>query len=382
METFTDIGPLIEGSGDTDRPTALEASAQNEARARLTEIARLLSTKPFRPHPLFKGGHAQTLAAYAWPLRSVLRVHAADEARLFEAEPGVRLLAHCRWQPDRASRPTLILIHGLEGSSESAYMLRTAHLAYQAGFNVLRLNLRNCGATEHLTPTLYHSGMTGDLLTVINELIERDRLSLIFLAGFSMSGNMVLKLAGERGERAPRELVGVCAVSPSINISACAERIERRSNWIYLQGFMRSLRRRLRIKKKLYPELYDTTGLHRMRTVRDFDERYTVVHGGFESAADYYASASALPLIPRIRRPTLIIHAQDDPIVPYDSFDHPSITNNPYIVFIAPPHGGHVAFVAARDGNPENRFWAENRIVEFCQLILSGGGGGGAVITS
>ncbi|HEY0078488.1 MAG TPA: alpha/beta fold hydrolase [Pyrinomonadaceae bacterium] len=367
METYE--GLISTNQLDADKAAAQKAADPEDARLR--EIERALSSKPFRPHPLFRSGHAQTLAAFAWPRRSkYLAQHATDEARRFEVEPGVELLAHCRWQKERLARPTLLLVHGLEGSSSSVYMLSTAHLAYHSGFNVLRLNQRNCGATEHLTPTLYHSGMSGDLAAIVRHLVERDRLPRIFLAGFSMGGNLALKMAGEMAGDAPPELRGVCAVSPSLNLSECAQAIGRRSNWIYQQSFMRSLRRRIRHKHKLFPALYDTRGLRRVRTVRDFDERYTSHHGGFKGADDYYERSSALSFVPRIRIPALIVHAQDDPLVPFDSFRHPLLTNNPRILLLAPQHGGHVAFLSASE-NEEERFWAEQRLVEFCRLIES-----------
>jgi predicted alpha/beta-fold hydrolase len=336
----------------------------------LREIARALEAKPFEPHPLYRSGHAQTLrAAVRWPRRlRTLRDHHASEERLFEVEPGVRVLAHCRWQPQRESSPTLLLVHGLEGSSRSVYMLGTARKGFRAGFNVLRLNVRNCGGTERLTPTLYHSGMSGDLLAVVRELVRRDRLARIFLAGFSLGGNLVLKLAGETADEIPPEVAGVAAVSPSLDLSACADAIEQPSNAIYQRSFVRSLRRSVRRKARLYPHAYDARPVRRVRTVREFDELYTARLHGFRDAADYYARASALQFVGRIRIPTLIIHAQDDPFIPFESLRHPSITDNPNVILLAPARGGHVAFIAPPTGG-EDRYWAENRVVEFFELL-------------
>jgi predicted alpha/beta-fold hydrolase len=334
-------------------------------------IARELQSRPFTPHPKFKGGHAQTLAAYYWPRGLLKRAHRADEPRIFDVESGVRILAHCRWQKDKLAHPTLLLVHGLEGSNTSIYMLGTAEKAYNAGFNVVRLNLRNCGKTEHLTPTLYHAGLITDPRTVLHELIEQDGLSHIFVIGFSMGGNMSLMLAGEEAEHAPPELAGVCAVSPTIDLSSCVDAIEWRSNWLYKKSFLRSMKHRIRRKQKLFPELYDTKGLYRVRKMREFDERYTRVSGGYSSVEDYYERASALQVIRHIRTPTLIIHAQDDPFVPFQPFRDPSIAENPYVIFLGPEHGGHVGFLAS-DANSEDRFWMENRVVEFCKLVYGG----------
>ena len=335
----------------------------------LESIALELQARPFKPHPRFKSGHAQTFAAYYWPRRRLLKqAHETDEPRIFEVEPGVRVLVHCRWQKDKLSHPTMILIHGLEGSNSSVYMLGTSNKAYKAGFNVVRLNLRNCGNTEHLTPTLYHAGMASDLRAILRELIEQDGLSSIFVIGFSMGGNMSLMLAGEEADLAPRELVGVCAISPTIDLRACVEAIEWRSNRLYKHSFLRSMKNRIRRKQKLFPEFYDTKGLARIRNLRDFDERYTSVGAGFSNADEYYERASALQFIRHIRTPTLMIHAQDDPFVPFQPCLDPSIAENPYVIFLAPENGGHVGFVGA-DADGEDRFWMENRAVEFCKLI-------------
>jgi predicted alpha/beta-fold hydrolase len=262
----------------------------------------------------------------------------------------------------------MILIHGLEGSNISIYMLGTSEKAYNAGFNVIRVNLRNCGNTEHMTPTLYHAGMSGDLRVILRELVEQDGLSHIFVVGFSMGGNMSLLLAGEEADPAPQELAGVCAISPTIDLRACVDAIEWRSNRLYKYSFLRSMKNRIRRKQKLFPELYDTKGLTRIRRLRDFDERYTSAGGGFSSADEYYERASALQFIRHIRTPTLVIHAHDDPFVPFQPFIDPSIAENPYVIFLAPENGGHVGFIGA-ETNGEDRFWMENRVVEFCKLV-------------
>ena len=351
----------------------MEDCAEAARATNVEEIRRALEAKPFTPHPIFRGGHAQTIrgSLRTEHRRNASRAYEDAEARLFEVEPGVRLLTHCSWQEERRQHPTLVLVHGLEGSSASPYMLGTADKAWRAGFNVVRLNVRNCGDTEHLTPTLYHSGMSGDIHSVVSELIERDRLPRIFLAGFSLGGNLVLKLAGELGDLMPKEVAGVAAVSPSLDLDACAAAIERRANSLYRWSFMRALRRRLRRKARLYPHIYDASRLRGLRTIRQFDETYTAPHSGFRDSADYYARASALQFVARICVPALIIHAQDDPFIPFESFRHPAIHSNPNVILLAPQHGGHVGFVA-RPQAGEDAYWAEHRVVEFCTLLDNG----------
>ena len=360
---------VFQGRARQDRRPQAEATTHEDAPpAFLEEAASVLQIRPFTPHPKFTSGHAQTLAGYYWPRGFLKRAHLGDEARIFEVEPDVRLLAHCRWQQDRLRHPALVLVHGLEGSDTSVYMLGTAEKAFGAGFNVVRLNLRTCGNTEHMTPTLYNSALSGDLRAVLRELIEEDGFSSVYLAGFSMGGNMCLLLAGEDARNVPEQLKGVCAVSPTIDLNSCAEAIERRANWLYKQSFIRSMRKRVLRKRKFFPQLYDTEALSRVRTLRDFDQHYTIVHGGYSSVEEYYERASSLPLLSKIRTPALMIHAQDDPFVPFYPFRHPSIAENPYLIFLAPEHGGHVGFVGA-DAEGEDRFWVENRVVEFCRLV-------------
>lgn len=289
------------------------------------------------------------------------------ERREFATEPGTRVVAHCHWQPDRLARPLILIIHGLEGSSEGSYTLGTAGKAYAAGFNVLRYNVRGCGGTAALTPTLYHSGLTVDLHYVLDELIERDGLQEIFLVGFSMGGNQLLKFAGELGADAPEQLKGVCAISPPIDLASCARSLMERKNWIYEIRFLRSLRKTMRERARLFPGVYDTERLAQIRSLWDWDETFQH-HNGFAGAADYYAQASSLGFIPKIAIPTLIIHAQDDPFIPFAPFSDPRLHENLNVLLVTPQHGGHVAFCGIKQPD-EDRSWAENRAVEFSHLL-------------
>src|SRR5919106_2320710 len=250
---------------DTElQETSLLTTAVQDFFAR---VATAFATKPFTPHSAFKSGNAQTLAAYAWPRSYRIQRAPRDEERLIETEPGIKELAHCRWQQRRHEHATVVIWHGMEGSANSIYMIATADKAFRAGFNVVRVNFRNCGGTEHLTPTLYHGGLSDDLRLVVKRLIEEEGLKRIVLLGFSLGGNMVLKLAGEYGDDAPSEVVAACVVSPSVDLQASAELIASRRNWIYHKQFMRSLKNRIRLKKKLFPDVYDLSPLPRIRNL-------------------------------------------------------------------------------------------------------------------
>lgn len=286
---------------------------------------------------------------------------------MFEIDRNVKVLAHCRWQTERHKHPTLVIWHGMEGSISSGYMIATAAKAFRAGFNVVRVNFRNCGGTEHLTPTLYHGGLSDDLCVVVNELIEHDGLQRLYLLGFSLGGNMVLKLAGEAGDDLPSQVVAVCALSPSVDLHASCEEILRKRNWIYHRNFVKSLKKRIRLKHKLYPDRYDISRLPRIRTIREFDEEFVAPANGFADANDYYQRASSIRVAAGIRVPTLIIHAEDDPFIPFAPLRHEVFSANPYILLVATPRGGHVAFIAAKSSG-EDRFWSENRAIEFFEM--------------
>jgi hypothetical protein len=295
------------------------------------------------------------------------------EDRLFDVEPGTRILGHCHWQSEPRRHPTLVLIHGLEGSGESLYMLGCAEKALAAGFNVVRLNQRNCGGTEHLTPTLYNSGLSGDYRAVVLELAARDALPEIFVAGFSMGGNLALKMAGEFGAVPPAALHGVVGVCPSLDLAACADACDSPRNWLYRQHFVRNLKKRFRMKQRLFPHEYELNGsLDAVRTIREFDDVVTAPNCGYGTAVNYYHRASALRVIADIHVPTLILTAQDDPLIPFVSFRDPALGGNPNITLVAPTRGGHCAFVSRHAGN--ERFWAEARIVEFCSQRIALGG--------
>jgi uncharacterized protein len=325
------------------------------------------SVPEFVPHALLRSGHAMTIAAAFVPRRFTLP---AAEKRLFQVDPFSRLLAHCHWQEGkRLDAPVMVIVHGLEGSSDSNYVLGIAEKAYHRGYHVLRMNQRNCGGTEGLTPTLYNSGMSGDYRAVFDELADADGFQQIFFAGYSMGGNLVTKMAGEFGEDVPPALRGVCAVCPALDLSACADALERRDNYLYQRHFVAGLLARYQRKAKMFPDRYSNNGFGAIRTVRGFDDAITAPCFGYRDAEEYYEAAGAKKVVGQVRVPMLLITAEDDPFVPYVSFVAARVEQNPAIRFLAPQHGGHCAFISNKSG--AERFWAEQRIVEFCDAHRS-----------
>ncbi len=325
----------------------------------------------FEPFPLLNNGHLMTIIPALWMRRlPPIKTPAVD--RLFQVKPHVQVLAKCHFAAEPESRPTIIILHGLEGSSSTPYVLGLTHKALERGMNVVRMNLRNCGDTLHLTPTLYNAGLSSDLVAVANELMEIDGLKTIFAAGYSLGGNIVLKAASELGKSGRDLFAGICAVSPSLDLAICVEALEQGFNRFYEQRFLIGLKAKIRAKHQFYPSLYDTSKLKLVNSVRRFDDLYTAPDAGYKDAAEYYEKASALPIMDQAEIPLLIIAAKDDPIVPFHSFQSPKL-QTPYITLITPEHGGHSGFlgrVFESQGMIRDRFWAENRIVEFCMKQL------------
>ncbi len=320
----------------------------------------------FVPRRGLRGGHVQTLAGHFLPRRNLLP---EPERRFFTVADGAQVRCDCHWQRDRSAALTAVIVHGLEGSSESTYVIGTGSKAWLAGMNVVRMNVRNCGGTEQLAPTLYHSGLSGDVGAVANELISRDHLPRVAIAGFSMGGNQVLKLAGEWGSAAPREVKAFAAVCPGMDLAASSAELHRWSNRIYEWRFLWSLWRSMGRKARLFPEIYQRPRLRTLGSMRDFDNIVTARYCGFTDADDYYRRASSSPLVPRIAVPTLVIHAQDDPFVRILPESRAALAANPQVRFIETEHGGHCAFVG-EDNSSDGRL-AERQIVEFFHEITN-----------
>lgn len=303
------------------------------------------------------------MTVFCWAARRRFSLP-APEARLIQVTPDTQVLAHCYWQPERASRPAILALHGLEGSSTAHYMLGIADKALRAGFNAILLNQRNCGGTEHLGPGLYHSGLIEDAALVIRQVAQTDGITRVFAAGYSLGGNLALRLAGTHPPADLPTLKGVCAVSPVLDLEACVRALERRSNFVYQWNFVRNLKGRLRRKHAHFPGRFDMSRLDAIRTVRQFDAAYTAPSFGFSSAEDYYHRAAALRVVDRIQVPALVITAEDDPFVPYASFHDPAIAGNPNVTLLVTKHGGHCGFLADRNGSDDG-YWAERQIIDF-----------------
>ena len=314
---------------------------------------------PFVARAYLRNRHAMTLMGNFLPRKSNLP---EPEARLYRVAAETQVLCHCHWQPDAERRATVIIVHGLEGSSLSQYVVGNAGKAWNAGMNVVRMNMRTCGGTGELTPTLYHSGLSGDVAAVLRAVIEEKRVRRVGLIGYSMGGNLVLKLAGELGADAPDELKVVAAVSPAADLAASADAMHVGGNKIYEWKFLLSLMRTFERKRKLFPEIYKKVERF-PGSIREFDDVITARYCGFEGAQDYYTRAAAARVIDKIALPTLIVHAADDPFIRLLPETRARIVDNPHITLLETAHGGHCAFLAQPNGYDGR--WAEQQIMHF-----------------
>lgn len=278
---------------------------------------------------------------------------------LFETEPGVRIRIESQRPPEPALGE-IVMVHGLEGSSEAGYMRSMSQLALEEGFAVHRTNMRSCGGTDEHTDTMYHAGLTSDTLSILRHIRTESQLPL-FLIGYSLGGNVSLKLAGELAETGPDLLRGVCAVSTPIDLGACVRKMSELQNRIYEWRFLSRLKQRIRRRALCRPDLYTAHGLAQIRSVYEFDDRITARFFGFGSADNYYATQSSRHFLSEIRVPTLLVQAKDDPLIPFQIFGEPAIHANKAITLLAVEHGGHLGFLA----KAAPRFWVDRVILQW-----------------
>ena len=321
--------------------------------------------RPFEPRRGLRNGHLQTIVGNYLP-RPPFHSNAVAEAVEVDPKDGSRVVCFCDWQPQqvRSERLSVILVHGLEGSSQSQYIRGLAARARSAGCNVIRMNMRNCGDTDDLTPTLYHSGLSSDVGAVMQHYSRQFGLEHVALIGYSMGGNLVLKLAGEWGGAAP--LSAVAAVCPAIDLAAGSDALHEPVNRLYERHFLRGLLRRYRRKAAIFPEIFDANGLGPIRSLRQFDDTIVARYCGFRDADDYYYRAASARVVDRIAVPTLIIRAEDDPFVRLTPQTRASLHANPNILLIETPNGGHCAYLSRDRG--DDIHWAEASVIQYVMM--------------
>ncbi|MGD1070963.1 MAG: alpha/beta fold hydrolase [Bryobacteraceae bacterium] len=306
--------------------------------------------RPFEP--IFRNPHLLTILGNFWP-RDYDAARYPMERRLIRTDEHTQVLIQTQ-RPAGEPIGEVVLLHGLEGGGDAGYIRSMAWHALEAGFTAHRFHMRTCGGTQNLCRTLYHAGLTSDLRAFLEQTRERGRVGPVFLVGFSLGGNVSLKLAGELGET---DLIhGVCAISTPIDLAASARRIGKLDNRLYERRFVKRMKQRLVATGRYSPE--DLKGA---RSLYEIDDRITAPSFGFGNADHYYATQSAKNFLDRIRVSALLIQAQDDTFIPFEMFHHPAFATNPHLRLLATKHGGHLGFLARRG----QRFWVDEVAIGF-----------------
>jgi predicted alpha/beta-fold hydrolase len=331
--------------------------------------------RPFVPRRFLSNGHLQTIVGSFLP-----RAHSLPEpeSQLVEVEAAncargaSSVLCHCHWQPTevRSERLTMVIVHGLEGSSSSPYVLGNSARAWTSGCNVVRMNMRSCGAGEQYSPSIYHAGRSEDVAIVMAELARTHLIRSFALVGYSMGGNLVLKLAGELGGAPPPYLKAVVGVSPLMDLVASATALHEPQNRLYESMFLGDLLKRFRRKVELFPGLYTADGLNKIRTMRQFDEQIVARYGGFTGPDDYYLSVASSNWVQDITVPTLILQALDDPFIRMTPETRGKLLANSRVRLIETRYGGHCAFLSPEPGDAG--FWAERTLLDFLLVTVEG----------
>jgi hypothetical protein len=320
----------------------------------------------FEPRRGLTNGHLQTIVGNYLP-RPAFQLPTTQDTVEVDPADSSRVLCHCHWQAEqkRAERLTVVLVHGLEGSSDSPYIQGIAARAWNAGCNVIRMNMRSCGGSEALTPTLYHSGLSDDLGVVVHHYAQQFDLKRVALVGYSMGGNVVLKLAGEWGSQSP--LCAVAAVCPAIDLAAGSDALHEPINRPYELHFLRRLMRRFRQKAELFPDRYVPESIGRVRSIREFDNKIVARYWDFQDADDYYDRAASARVVGRIAVPTLILRALDDPFIRLIPETRAVLQANPHITLVETRHGGHCAYLSNDAGNEIH--WAEAAVMRYLLTV-------------
>ena len=318
-----------------DRSTRPESHTADSSAA-----SAVSQTQPFRPAWWLRNRHLQTV----WN-------------RLLRRRPEIHT-TRARWTTHDGdfvdldfmdgpiASPQLLVIHGLEGSSERKYVRGLLALAAERGWRGVAMNFRSCSGTPNRTARLYHSGETGDLDWVIGELAKREPGAPILPVGVSLGGNVLLKWLGEEGANATDEVRAAVAISTPFDLAAAAAAMSRGAGRLYSRFFLRTLKPKALQKAAEYPELLDADAIRRARTWGQYDDVATAPLHGFKNAEDYWSQSSSISFLDRIRRPTLLINAEDDPFVPASCMPVGRVENSEWLQAEFTQRGGHVGFVA------------------------------------
>jgi predicted alpha/beta-fold hydrolase len=320
----------------------------------------------FRPAWWLRGSHRQTV----WRRLFDSAPPPLYRRERFETSDGDFVDLDWLESKDRSGeRPLVIVLHGLEGSSQSPYVPGLLREASRRGWDGVAMNFRSCSGELNRLPRFYHSGETEDLNEVVSSLIARWPGRPIGLVGYSLGGNVLLKWLGERGEKAPESLRAAVAVSVPFDLAAAAHRIDHGIHRIYGQVFLRTLKQKALMKVRRYPGLLDPKAVVQSQTFAEFDNCVTAPLHGFANARDYWTRASATPWLEEIRRPTLMLSAYDDPFLPARCLPHDAAARSRWLTAEFTPYGGHVGFVEGRWPGAVT-YWVDRRVMDYMDSLI------------
>ncbi len=308
--------------------------------------------------PIVSNGDLQTLLGNFWS-RPDTESRFRLVRKLYRTQPDTQVAVDEQLLEN--PRAHAVLVHGLEGSSQSGYIRSLSRDLLEAGVSVHRFNMRSCGGTEHLCRTNYHAGQTSDLRFVLQQIRASDPGRALFLIGYSLGGNASLKLAGElAGEKL---IDGVAGISTPLDLARCCERLNEPRNFIYQRRFVNALKNRIRRRHALQPDEYDLAPLDRVRSIWEFDDAYTAKLFGFGTALNYFRTQSCAQFLQAIEVPCLVIQAKDDPMIPFEVYERERALHggNRNIRFLPFETGGHVGFVS----RTLPRFWIDSILTRW-----------------
>jgi predicted alpha/beta-fold hydrolase len=331
----------------------------------LKELVRSVESDPFCPLPGLASAHAQTLLGASLPRRALSSAH----AWYVDSEPGTRVLCQAHVLHARGEGTTLLVVHGLAGSAASGHVLDVTRKALAAGLSVVRFNMRNCSATEHLTRTLYHANLVQDLRAAILEVLERLAPRQLVLAGYSVGANLIVNTLASFGTAPPAELRGAVLLCPALDLSPCVARVDAPDNALYRRHFVKELSALAARRAKLQPARRAPS--QRIRTLRDFDRLLTAPEAGFDDVEAFYAWVSAGPRLAQVNVPCLLLRSTDDPVIELLPETRAAIARHPRLAMVEVPRGGHCGFRELPSRLRPDGLWAVHHVVRAALAFAS-----------
>lgn len=316
----------------------------------------LIEPSSYNPPKYLRSGHVQTIFPSAFR-RHILKVKYSRERIPTPDEDFLDL----DWST-MGSKKLIVIVHGIDGHSERPYVQGMVSIFNENGVDVCALNSRGCSGEVNRKPRLYHGGATEDIQCLIEYLQQNKRYQSICFVAFSLGGNLTLKFLGEQHKRPPKIIKAAVIFSVPLDLAACAPLFERVANKIYFKSMMRGVLEKMEAKRSQLEGIIDFDKLKKARNFKEFDDATTAPLYGFENAEDYWAKASSLPYLSQIRVPTLLIQAQDDPILSSSCYPNHIAAASDYLYLECPEYGGHVGFMGRSD---DGHYWSEHRAWEF-----------------